>query len=464
MLGYQTAYLTCSTGVKYGSICPAVTGLLMPSHTAAILATDTVERINLKRLFMLRNIAILGQLVAVYTSIYVLQLVLPFTLLGMVITAHGMFNLFTLFRLHWGGRISQIEFLLQLLVDVVVLTTLLYLTGGATNPFVMLFLMPLIIATAVLPTRHVWLLAGVTALCYSLLMWKYIPLSDHGAHGARHSTVHGASFDLHVFGMWVAFVVSAVVVSYFVVSMRRTLHNHELALARAREQRLRDEQLVVLGTLAASTAHEMGTPLGTMALLCDELEATITEDPDHAREQLALLGEQVTRCKTALGNLSASAGGIQLHGGRLQEVDSYLQQLIDDWQNGHRVTVVKQNWQGLQPAPQILADQTLNQALMNILDNAAEASQQEIEWDASWNASELHMEIRDRGPGLTEEAKQLIGRAPYSAKQEGMGLGLFLAHAVIARFHGTVKLFNRKGGGVRTVITLPLNPLAGVTS
>ncbi|MGD8999644.1 MAG: ATP-binding protein [Granulosicoccaceae bacterium] len=427
----------------------------MHTHTVAPLAADTVERINLKRLFVLRNIAIIGQLVAVYASIYVLELALPVVLLGMVITAHAMFNLFTRFRLHWGGRISQIEFLLQLLADVVVLTTLLYLTGGATNPFVLLFLMPLIIATAVLPARYVWVLAGVTALCYSLLMWRYLPLP----HGGGHGTGHGSSFDQHVFGMWLAFVISAVVVSYFVVSMRRTLHNHELALARAREQRLRDEQLVMLGTLAASTAHEMGTPLGTMALLCDELEATISEDPAQAQAQLDLLREQVTRCKTALGNLSASAGGIRLHGGRLQAVDTYLQQLFANWQVSHTTTSVKQHWQGLQPAPQILADQILNQALMNILDNAAEASASEIEWDASWNATELHMEIRDRGPGLTEEAKQLVGRHPYSAKEEGMGLGLFLAHAVIPRFHGTVKLFNRQGGGVKTVITLPLNPL-----
>lgn len=435
----------------------------MHTHTTVPLATDTVERSNLNRLFVLRNIAIAGQLMAVYASIYMLEQALPVVLLGMVISTHAMFNLFTRFRLQWGGRISQIEFLLQLLADVAVLTTLLYLTGGATNPFVLLFLMPLIIATAVLPARHVWVLAGVTALCYSLLMWKYLPLPGSG-HAAMHHAGQGSSFDQHVFGMWLAFVISAVVVSYFVVSMRRTLHNHELALAMAREQRLRDEQLVVLGTLAASTAHEMGTPLGTMALLCDELEATITEDPAQAQAQLGLLREQVTRCKTALGNLSTSAGGIRLHGGQLQAVDTYLQQLLDNWQGSRSHADVKPDWQGLQPAPQILADQTLNQALMNVLDNAADASDHEIEWDASWDATELRMEIRDRGPGLTEEAKQLIGQRPYSAKQEGMGLGLFLAHAVIGRFRGTVKLFNRSGGGVKTVITLPLNPLATVGS
>lgn len=424
-------------------------------HTDLPAMKDSAERINLHRLFVLRNIAILGQILAVFIAFKYLDMRIPVITLGFVILILGVFNLFTRLRLKWGGAISPMEFLLQLTVDVLVLTALLYQTGGASNPFVLMFLLPIIIATVVLPGRHIWLLTLITAACYSLLMWKYIPLPH------AHSGQNG--FSLHIFGMWASFVISAAITAYLVVGMRRTLHSKEQALATAREKHLRDRQLVALGTLAASTAHELGTPLGTMSLLSEELETELQGVAPVCIQRVTILKNQIDRCKQALATLSASAGSVQLTGGEVLPVREYLQSILDEWRQIRPDIDTDTQWRGIDSAACILSDRTLSQALFNILNNAADASPQDIEWLASWDEASLTMQINDRGEGLSQEASVRLGQQPYSSKSEGLGLGLFLSHSIIGRFGGEVKLFNRQGGGVTTRIVLPLTAAAMVT-
>ena len=269
-------------------------------------------------------------------------------------------------------------------------------------------------------------------------------------------------FGMHVYGMWLGFVLSAGIIAYFIVGMGKTLRLREQALATARERALRDTQLVQLGTLAASTAHELGTPLGTMALITEELnEACANDDPDMS-EQIGLLRHQIDRCKTALATLAASAGEVRLSGGGAMAIDGYLASLRAEWQQANPGVSLTTRWEGDQPAPAILADRTLSQAISNILDNAADVSPCAIEWYAHWDRSECVLEIRDWGPGLTAEAKQKVGKVPYTAKPEGLGLGLFLAHAIIGRFGGSVTLFNCEDGGSCTRVQLPCTQLSGV--
>jgi len=410
-------------------------------------ATQTAEYLNLCRLFMLRNVAIIGQLVAVYITQIHLNIALPILSIGLVIFAFALFNLFTLLRIRWGGDVSQLEFLFQLLADVFILTALLYLTGGASNPFVLLFLLPIIIGTAVLSKRYTWILTIITAACYSLLMWKFQPLP--------HAHESGSGLSQHVLGMWLSFVVSASITTYLVGGMRRSLRDKDLKLAAVREQQLRNEQLVLLGTLSASTAHEMGTPLGTMSLLSEEISCELDDEHQHL---VKTLNTQITRCKQALSTLSASTGTAPLQGGQVLCIDVFLEKLLTEWKEAHPNVNISTKWEGLSPTPSILADRTLEQALMNILDNANEASPNKVEWLASWDLTTLTIKIKDRGDGLSHEAKQAIGNHPFTAKEEGLGLGLLLTHSIINRFNGDVKLLNRKKGGVSTIIHLPIIP------
>jgi len=407
--------------------------------------SQKAEYQNLRRLFMLRNIEIVGQLIAIYVTQTYLNIALPLLPIGFIIFTFALFNLFTLFRLCWGENISQLEFFFQLLVDVFILTALLYLTGGASNPFVLLFLLPIIIATAVLSARYTWILTLITAICYSLLIWKFQPLP--------HAHDSGTGLSRHVFGMWLSFVISAAITSYLVGGMRRSLHDKEIELAAAREQQLRDEQLVLLGTLSASTAHEMGTPLGTMSLLCDELSYQLDDDHQHI---VKTLNTQVLRCKEALTKLSAATGTAPLSGGKLMPVNIFLNELLVEWKLLHPNSNIKTKWGGTMPVPSILADRTIQQALINVLDNANDASPDEVEWLANWDTTRLNISINDRGKGLSIKAKKAIGNHLFSAKKGGLGLGLFLTHSIISRFGGNVQLFNRSHGGVSTTISLPV--------
>lgn len=410
---------------------------------------------NLRRLCILRVIAVAGQAGAVILAVTYFDLPVPLAPLCAIVGGLAAFNLATWTWLRRGYQATTRALFLQLLVDVAALTGLLYFAGGATNPFAFLYLLPLAIAATAVPRHYTWALVAVTVACYSLLMVHFVPLPQ------GHS--HDAGFGLHVFGMWFGFVLSAALIGYFVVGMGSALRRQERALAEAREQALRSERLVELGTLAASTAHEMGTPLGTMALLVEELDEAVANGPD-VRGQLDTLRAQIGRCQAALSHLSASAGAVHLGGGRVMPVDRYLQNVLSEWQGARPRAAVSRDWRGERPAPTILADRTLTQAMTNILDNAADVSEGPVEWAAVWNALRVEMEIRDTGPGLTQQAAETVGKQPYSEKSQGLGLGLFLAHAIIERFGGKVTLVNRPGGGVTTRIELPLTELGRIAT
>lgn len=412
-------------------------------------ATDAA---NLKRLFVLRSIAIAGQITVVVIAVKFLSIPLPLIPIMSIIAALALFNLLAWSALQRGWSQLQPGFFAHLLIDVLALSGLLYFSGGASNPFVLLFLLPLTISATVLPGRYTWTLAVITVICYTFLIRNHV--------GLAHSHSQSDTFGLHVLGMWLGFVLSAGLIAYFVVGMGRTLRQQAEDLAQVREQALRDEQMVARGILAATTAHELSTPLATMALITEELSDECRNADPQLHAKLATLETQVERCKTALATLSASAGGVRLSGGGPVTADAFLHQLHREWQQSRPGAVVRTHWQNENFKVSILVDHMLSQALMNILDNAAQASPDQVEWHAHWDHEELVMEILDRGPGLTTEARKRMGKEPFTTKPEGLGLGLFLAHSIIGRLGGSVTLFNREGGGLCTRIQLPCMQLS----
>ena len=280
---------------------------------------------NLKRLFLLRNLMISGALLAVVVIHFIADLTLPLTPLLLIISALALVNLWTWRRIGDEDHIRDEEFFIQLTIDVFALTGILYFTGGATNPFAWIFLIPLIIAATVLSTKATWLMAALTTSCYSLLMFFHRPWTG-GGH--MH---HDDSFTQHVFGMWFGFVLSAGLIAWFVVGMANTLRKRDQMLAEAREQALRDEQLVALGTLATGAAHELGTPLATMAIVTRELERA--DVSDAMKRKLSILRDQVGRCKQALSVISASAGEARAESGSLIRVELFIKKVISEWQS-----------------------------------------------------------------------------------------------------------------------------------
>jgi two-component system, sensor histidine kinase RegB len=172
------------------------------------------------------------------------------------------------------------------------------------------------------------------------------------------------------------------------------------------------------------------------------------------RDSLTTLDEQVRACKRILDKLLASAQDADAKA--IQPLDQLLAATLDEWQLLRPAVHCRYRSSGAQPAPQFRADPALRAALLNLLNNAADASPDEIDVHAHWDDRNFTLEIHDHGQGLTPEAAARAGSAFFTTKQEGRGLGLFLANATVERMGGKVRLFNREGGGATTEIILPL--------
>ncbi|MHB1245839.1 MAG: ATP-binding protein [Sulfuriferula sp.] len=401
----------------------------------------------LRRLFVLRLYAITGQLLAIIGVNFALDIRLPLFPMLMVVALMALLNLATWVRLRQPWPVTAMEFFAQLLVDAMALAVLLFYSGGSTNPFVSLYLLPIIIAAITLPALYAWIITILCLAAYSLLMFFYVPL--HMPHSA-------AAFALHVAGMWLNFIASALLITFFIGRMAASIRSREHELAEVRETGLRNETIVALGSLAAGAAHELSTPLATMAVVAGELQYEHGGNPALI-SNLQILRDQITACKAILNRLTATAGAERAEDTRVLAVDAYLDELVAQWQLMRPAACLQTRWKGARPAPHILATATLGQALLSLFNNAADAAPA-VELEACWDRQTLTLDILDRGQGFDREAAARAGEVFFTTKQAqgGFGLGLFLANATVERLGGSVRMLSREGGGAHILVRLPL--------
>lgn len=432
--------------------------------------TEISARDNLKWLFILRNLMLVGESLLIMLTVYGMGIPLPQDSLWLAIGAIGALNLYTWLRLKTDAPVTEMEIFTQILLDVLGLTTLLYLTGGATNPMIWIYLLPLILTGIILPHAYTWYMVILTTSLYTFLITYHAPLPAIEPRFSETSSMHDHVlavreknyFNLHIFGMWFGFVFSAGIVAYFVVELSNTLREQERKIAEIQAKQLRDERVVALGTLAASAAHDMGTPLGTIAILIRELEQTY---PPHRfpdlLEKIQIIQKQVVRCKEALSVMSASAGELRAESGQVMAVGTYIDEVLHQWRSQRpdiklNLSIAPDDW--LMRA-QILADRTQTHSLINILNNAADVSPKEkgVDLRIGCQDQQLHLEIRDYGPGFSEEVLAMTGQGPLATnKGHGLGVGLFLTYSSIHRLGGSITMCNMSDGGACVVLRLPL--------
>ena len=406
---------------------------------------------NLYRLFMLRNLLIsVAFLLIIYASFKNIGLAV-FSISVILGSLLGI-NLITGWWLYSRKTVTNNTLVWQLIIDVAAFTGVLYFTGGASNPFGWFYLVPIFIAATLLPGRAIWLITGLSMIGYTALMFFYEPVASDSSHSMHMQ--HNSGFQQHIIGMWLGYIVTALLVAYVVARMANSLREQDQHLALARENALRDERLVALGTLAAGTAHELGTPLSTIAILVNEMQ-TICESRQSA-EYLTIIREQVDRCKSALTTLSHSAGEELMMGGEMLPVNKYLSNIIEQWQQQRPDTKLKLDSDLNTLDAQILAEQTLSQSLINILNNAADASPEQITLKVTQAGNEITISVIDNGDGLDSMIQTHAGKQAYTSKDQGLGLGLFLAHASIERLGGKIFLANHDQGGAIVKVILPL--------
>ena len=410
-------------------------------------AADSKEYlVNLRRLFALRWAMLALMALTVLIAPGLLDLVLPQPAMLAILAVAAVLN--ALGHRHAGRQQSATahELFSQLLLDICTLSALLFFSGGATNPLVSLLLPPVAIAALGLPRHLVILVGGAAILAYSLLMLFYLPLPITDVSRAT---------QLHLIGMWLTFTVSAILIGWIILRMSQLIRDRDAELAAAREQALRDERVTAMGTLAAGAAHELGTPLATMSLIVGEL-VNDQQLPEAVREDLALLRQQIAACKEIVGGLARRADAAQNDTTEQQACDRWLDRLRQKWHALRPQTTSKLIVDSAGPAPQIAIDPRLEQALLNLFNNAVNACPQTLEIRLSWDRQALSIAIRDRGPGFPPAVLALGGRQELPAHEGGSGVGLMLTATAIGQLGGRLELSNPDDGGALARIVLPI--------
>lgn len=415
----------------------------------------SAARENLRRLAAIRALALLVIMAGVYYAHRYMEAPLSYRVLALLITLMLLVAVVTVLRLRSAWPVTDIEYFAQLALDVVLLTALLYFTGGSTNPFISYYLVLLTVSAATLPWRYTWLIAASTILAYSFLVFYYHPLTTSDSLMAMEPMHQGSFFSRHILGMWLTFVASALLITYFVVRMAQAIREQEAVLSQRRETELHDEQLLAVATLAAGAAHELSTPLSTMSVVIGELRREQADHPELV-EDLKILDDQVQSCKQTLQTMVRKSEASMRDAPETVAVDAYVRRLLERWQLmrpdvSSNFTVASQG-----DSPMINVDETLSQAVLNLLNNAADASPDKVEISLSWTPQQMVLTIRDFGAGIPLELADKMGKPFVTTKRKGFGLGLFLSHATVARFHGQVALYNHEEGGTLTELSIPL--------
>jgi two-component system, sensor histidine kinase RegB len=407
---------------------------------------------HLLQLTIIRSL-VLGVLWSVFlTSLWFHAIELPYRHIGFILVVMSLIQGVTFVRIKSASPVSGLEFFVQLLLDVFCFNCLFYFSGGATNPFISYLLVPVCISAATLPWRYTWLMTALCILAYTFLLFYHLPLP---IFSMTHENMN-SRINWHILGMWFNFFVSAILITYFVVKMAKGLRLQEEALNQLKEDELRNEQVFALAALAAGAAHEINTPLATMTVLLSELRDEYASNAALLLD-LNVLSEQVTHCATSLKQMVHNASIESVGEYKKQELKAYCSAIVDRWQLMRPSVRFSLEFVELLPQWYIRYDSRLDQALINLLNNAADASPDKVVVRVSVKAAELSFTIIDEGEGIHNALTPVLGKKPITTKTFGLGIGLLLSHATLKHYGGRVIQIPNTPKGTITDIRLPLD-------
>jgi two-component system sensor histidine kinase RegB len=411
-------------------------------------SAETAAHKNMRQLIQLRWIAVGGQLVTILGVHLGLGVPLPLAPMLAVVAVLGLANFF---GRRWLARHEGTDprILWALLFDTAALSLQLYFSGGASNPFVSLFLLQVVLGAILLDFGSAWALVGVTALAYGLLTVLHRPLIYPPGLAL-------AADDLYRLGAWISFVLIGVLLSLFITRISRNLRARDAYLAELRQHAIEEDAIVRMGLFASGAAHELGTPLASLSVILGDWRhlPKINKDP-LLREELDDMEAAVQRCKTIVTDILDSAG--EPRGEAMTSVGAadYIDELAEAWRVNQPKTGLQTRLGDARDAVMV-AGPALRQAVWNLLDNAAEVSPQALALEAGVHDDSLVIAVSDRGPGFSAHQIDSVGKPVRSAKGAGHGMGLFLAANVARKLGGHLEVANREGGGARVSLVVPL--------
>ena len=408
-------------------------------------SAETAAAENMRQLIQLRWIAVAGQTLAILFARYGLGVPLPLAEMLGVALLLALANLLATMALP-RHRVREGEVMLALLADMGVLTLQLYFSGGATNPFVSLYLLQVVLGAILLPPASVAVLVAATVLGYALLSFAYVPLALPPLPAG----------DLFALGRWISFAMVASLLVLFIVRISRNLRARDAYVADLRQHAAEEEGIVRMGLFASGAAHELGTPLGTLSVILADWRRVpaIAGDPELAAEVREMQAE-VGRCKNIVSDILHSAGQPRGEAMESMAASAFLDTAVGEWRRTHPNTPLAYDREGVGGAV-IAVDPALRQAIWNLLDNAAEASPAGLSLTAAIEQGMLAVAVQDAGPGFDPAALGRVGTLYQSTKGAGHGIGLFLATNVARQLGGRLEARNREEGGAEVRLVLPL--------
>lgn len=399
---------------------------------------------NLKRLAVLRLIVCCGIALALFLIGLEQTPPMQQLMLWGVLSTLTLLSLLNLWRAR-HNQAAPYELFIYLLADTLLIAALIYVSGGANNPFITYLLVPIVISAATLSWAMTWILCMLAMALYGLLLFFYFPLPALDHHLAH------AGLSFHIVGMWFTFILSALLIAYFVVEMAFDLREKDKQTAHYREQVLQNEHLMLLASQAASTAHELGSPLTTIKMLSHELQQ-LTQLDENSREDLQLIHQQIELCQQKLKRLSQPS---QLDISDTQALHTFLHSTTQQWLllQPKAQFIWHNDFTAIQDSPLVQYPLVLMQAIINLLDNANQSSSQPIELSLSWNTQHWQLSIRDYGEGIADDFS--LPNQPVESNN-GLGIGLLLSHSSILRLGGQISLRNHSHGCL-TTIEVPFN-------
>ncbi|HUO99854.1 MAG TPA: ActS/PrrB/RegB family redox-sensitive histidine kinase [Rhizomicrobium sp.] len=433
-------------------------------------------RVRLRTLSNLRWMATGGQTIALFLVYFGFNYPLPIAkCLACVLFSAGL-NLVLAFRYPPSHRLTNREATVYLAYDVLQLTALLYLTGGIANPFALMFVAPVVIAASTLNLGNTMILGGLAFTCASLISVFHEPLPWSPAEPFGLPP-------LYIAGLWASLVLGMGFTSVYAWRIASEGARMSAGLAATQLALAREQKLSSLGALATAAAHELGSPLGTIAVVAHELERVLPADSPEAQDARLLRG-QAERCRMILMKLARPDEPMLGDTARLP-ICALLDDLADTYRDEElEIMVTAAPVDRDEPQPQVWRAPELLHGLGNIIENAADFAHARVKIEASWSTSALRVTVEDDGPGFAPDIIERIGEPyitsrpgahavgdteigptdPKLGKHEGMGLGFFIAKTLLEQTGGTVKAVNPSGGGARVSVSWPRGQIDGETA
>lgn len=419
-----------------------MSGMAQSGLTSEGVLRDPGGRVRIRTLAAIRWVAIIGQAAAILIVHFGLGFSLPVVSTSIVVAASALLNVAATLLRPASARLRDNEAALFLAYDILQLAVLLYLTGGLQNPFALLFLAPATISATILSLRSTVILSLLALSSISVLAVFHRPLPWSG---------DGIELpDLYVAGVWAALALGTLFIVAYAWRVAAEARRMSDALAATQMALAREQQMSALGALAAAAAHELGTPLATIALVSRELEKELSPD-DPMAEDVTLLNSEAARCRDILARLARTPGEAGEHPYRRMPLPQLVEYAAEPYEKNAEVEVSVEIAAGTDrsTAPSVAFRPEILQGLGNFIENAIQFAQNRVTLGLAWDERYISIEIGDDGPGFSPDMLHRLGEPYVSTRRQSgrMGLGVFIAKTLLERTGARVRFDNQPEGG-----------------